>query len=376
MSFLWGVAIASHQNDGGAPASDWTAAEDAGRYPHVSGEGTRFREHLEADLDLLAHDLGGNALRLSIEWARVEPREGEWDPAEIAWLHRLFDAAEARGITVIATLHHFTSPRWLGGWEDPAAAAKFARYAAFVAAEFKGRIPYYLTLNEPSNLILGAYAGGMMPPFRKGVLAAVRAARVLHRAHALAYHAIHAADPAAKVSLTEFNGVLPLGPLPLLFSPGLLLARLFRDLPMDYVSLHYYGDVSFADMGAFPTRPDNFDTRPDHFRKALVAAWRQFKLPILIGENGLATRNHAPRRDGWDAERYLEAHVAAMREAMAQGVPVIGYLWWTLTDNYEWGTYDTRFGLYRVECQAGDFTRIPTPAVAAFRRLAKADEIG
>jgi beta-glucosidase len=50
-------------------------------------------------------------------------------------------------------------------------------------------------------------------------------------------------------------------------------------------------------------------------------------------------------------------------------VPVIGYLWWTLTDNYEWGTYDTRFGLYRVECQAGDYARIPTPAVETFRRL-------
>ena len=54
---------------------------------------------------------------------------------------------------------------------------------------------------------------------------------------------------------------------------------------------------------------------------------------------------------------------------MAQGVPVIGYLYWTLTDNYEWGTYHSRFGLYRVDCLDGDFTRRPTPTVEAYRRI-------
>jgi beta-glucosidase len=375
--FLWGVAIASHQNDGGAPASDWTAAEQAGVYPHRSGEGTRFRTLYEQDLDLIANDLGANALRTSIEWARIEPTPGVWDDAEVAYLHGLFAAARARGIRVIATLHHFTSPAWLhqgprpSGWEAWPTADLFARYARFIAREFRGEIDFYLTFNEPSNLLLGAYASGMLPPFRRGPLPLIRATRVMHHAHTLAYAAIHAEDPTAQVSLTEFSGVLPLWPRPLLFVPGQFLAWLLprKPLPLDFISLHYYGDVSFADMSAFPARPDRFDTRPDYFTRALISTWKAFKLPILIGENGLATRPGEPRRDGWTAPRYLVAHVEAMQAAMDAGVPILGYLWWTLTDNYEWGTFDTRFGLYRVECLKGDYTREPTPTVATYREI-------
>lgn len=374
--FLWGVAIASHQNEGGAPESDWTLAEQSGRYPHRSGEGTRFRDHMEADLDLVAKDLGGNALRLSAEWARVEPRPGEWDMAEVAYLHRVLDAARERGLAVILTLHHFTSPQWLHegpkpGWEDPRTAEAFERYAGFLAHELRGKVAYYLTLNEPTNLIAGAYVAGMMPPFRKSLLAAYRAVKVMRDAHERAYTAIHAADPDARVSLTEFSAVFPLGPLPpFMYTPMRYLAWLSRrPVSMDYVGLHYYGDVSFEHMGAFPTRPDHFYARPDYFRKVLVATWKTFQLPILVAENGLATRLQEPRNDGWDAPRYLEAHVKAMQDAMAEGVPVLGYLWWTLTDNYEWGTFDTRFGLYQVECLAGDYARVPKPVVATYRRL-------
>jgi beta-glucosidase/6-phospho-beta-glucosidase/beta-galactosidase len=80
-------------------------------------------------------------------------------------------------------------------------------------------------------------------------------------------------------------------------------------------------------------------------------------LPIWIVENGLCNRvrrgRSFDRLDGWDRPRYLREHVAAVLEAVDQGVPVAGYWHWSLVDNYEWGTYEPRFGLFGVDRDRG-----------------------
>ncbi|MEB3220720.1 MAG: family 1 glycosylhydrolase [Candidatus Sericytochromatia bacterium] len=385
---LWGVAIASHQNDGGAPASDWTVAEQAGRLPVSSGVGADFRRFWRDDLDRLRDELGANAFRFSVEWARVEPEPGRYDMAELAFLHDLLEGARERGLAVILTLHHFTSPQWLhgagrSGWEDPATAARFASYARFIAREFGAGVRYWLTFNEPSNLLVGGHLAGRMPPFRRSPLATAVAARTLVQAHELAYEAIHEERPGAMVSVSEFTGILRIGP-GIAWTPGQLMDPLRTrraDQPdettfkhLDFLGLHYYGDIPPLELMHFPLRFHRFTARPSGFGRILREAWDRYRLPILIGENGMATRNHEVRPDGWTSARYLEAHVAEVRQAMTAGVPILGYCWWTLTDNYEWGSFDNRFGLYRVECQTGDYTRHPTPAVAAFRRAVAGGE--
>jgi beta-glucosidase len=379
---LWGVAISSHQNDGGAPASDWTVAERAGRLPVASGVGSDFRRFWRDDLDRVRDELGGNAFRFSVEWARVEPAPGRYDLDELAFLHALLEGARDRGLAVVLTLHHFTSPQWLhggglSGWESPSTAELFARYARFIAREFGGGVRYWLTFNEPSNLLVGGHLAGRMPPFRRGPLAAAAAARVMVQAHEAAYEAIHEEQPGAQVSVSEFTGILGVGP-GITWAPGRLMDPLrtrtgsddeaLRFKHLDFLSLHYYGDIPPLELVHFPLRFHRFTARPSGFGRVLRDAWRRYKLPILIGENGMATRNHEPRPDGMTSDRYLESHIAEVRQVMAEGVPILGYCWWTLTDNYEWGSFDNRFGLYRVECQAGDFTRHATPGVAAFRR--------
>jgi beta-glucosidase len=383
--FLWGVAIASHQNDGGAPKSDWTQAEAQGRFPHRSGLGTNFREHYRQDLDLLAGALGANAFRLSIEWARLEPTPGQWDVEEVAHLHRVLGAARARGLTVVATLHHFTSPAWIhdgpapSGWESPRTVAAFARYARFVAKEYGREIDYYLTFNEPTNMLVGGYLAGVIPPFRKSPLAAYRATRGLVEAHERAYEAIHEEDAVARVSLSEYSLMLGTPLLPRAVLPTRIM-NAFRQrivgpdgrprlAHMDFVSLHYYGDLPLTETRVYPVRPYNFRVMPTHFSHIIKQVWAMYGLPVLIGENGMATCNHQPRADGWTPDRYMVSHVLAVQKAMKDGVPVLGYFWWTLTDNYEWGSFDPRFGLYRVECQSGDYTRHPTPAVETYRRI-------
>jgi len=76
---------------------------------------------------------------------------------------------------------------------------------------------------------------------------------------------------------------------------------------------------------------------------------------ILIAENGMAQRCSmdnslsAPRSDRLTRSDYLEAHLRELRRMLDEGVPLLGYLHWSLTDNYEWGSFTPRFGLFRVD---------------------------
>jgi len=103
-------------------------------------------------------------------------------------------------------------------------------------------------------------------------------------------------------------------------------------------------------------------------------------LPLWIVENGLCNRvrngRSYPRPDGWDRPRYLAEHVSAVVDAVAAGVPVTTYLHWSLVDNYEWGSYEPRFGIFGIDRNRGPrgFRWLDTDAdgkdsAAAYRRL-------
>ena len=80
-------------------------------------------------------------------------------------------------------------------------------------------------------------------------------------------------------------------------------------------------------------------------------------MPLWVVENGLATRVRRgrafPRTDGWDRPQYLRAHLAAVADALAQGSPVTAYLHWSLVDNYEWGSFEPRFGIFGMDRDRG-----------------------
>jgi beta-glucosidase/6-phospho-beta-glucosidase/beta-galactosidase len=90
-----------------------------------------------------------------------------------------------------------------------------------------------------------------------------------------------------------------------------------------------------------------------------MAAWCRAEsafhagLPLWVVENGMATQvvdgQSVPRQDGWDRPRYLREHLGAVAAAVAEGVPVTAYLHWSLVDNYEWGTYQPRLGLFGMD---------------------------
>lgn len=126
--FLWGAATSSHQVEGGNRWNDWGAAEQAGRLAHASGEACQHYERYEQDFDL-AQSWGHKAHRLSLEWSRIEPVEGTWNPEAIAHYRDVIRALRQRDLEPVVTLHHFTNPAWFirqGGWLRRDSVARFA----------------------------------------------------------------------------------------------------------------------------------------------------------------------------------------------------------------------------------------------------------
>jgi beta-glucosidase/6-phospho-beta-glucosidase/beta-galactosidase len=114
---------------------------------------------------------------------------------------------------------------------------------------------------------------------------------------------------------------------------------------------------------------------PEGFGWFLRAAG-DYGLPVLVAENGLASarrgETRAPRADGWTRGRYLRANLAALFQALAGGVPIMGYLHWSLADNYEWGSTVPRFGLHGYDHERGvleESDSLGEPAAAVYREI-------
>src|SRR5207302_846765 len=112
--FLFGASISAYQTEGGNSNSDWWWWEHIESTPsrEPSGDACDFYHRYREDIAMLA-SFGLNAFRFGIEWARIEPAEGEFSRAELAHYRRILDACHEHGVTPMVTFHHFTLPRWL-----------------------------------------------------------------------------------------------------------------------------------------------------------------------------------------------------------------------------------------------------------------------
>jgi len=208
--FLWGAATAAHQVEGGNANNDWWAWEQTpGHIKHGDKStiacdwwrGERYR----GDFDL-AQSFHQNAHRLSVEWSRIEPREGEWNADAFAFYRRVLSALLERGMTPLVTLHHFTNPLWLraqGAWETEAVVPLFGRFATRVAQELGDLCDFWITFNEPMVYTYTGYVNAKWPPGKSDFGLAMRVLTNVLRGHAVAYHAIHRVQPHARVGLAH-----------------------------------------------------------------------------------------------------------------------------------------------------------------------------
>jgi beta-glucosidase len=388
--FLFGSSTAAHQVEGGNVNNDWWQWEHTPGTTAVesSGDGIDSYHRYPEDFALLA-SLGHNAHRLSLEWSRIEPAPGEFSTAALDHYARVLDSLGEHGLTGFVTLHHFTLPRWLadqGSWLAPDAVQRFGGYVERVAARLGDRMPYACTINEPQIVALFGYLAGHHPPGRQNPALWRRVTRTLQRAHRTAVQALRTGrgSPRAGICL-QLPHLQPAragdhGCLALTAEMQREMAEVYLDDLVDepgdagdFVGVQYYsrmridpalpGGVADPPAGA-PVTQMNWEIHPDGLREALHTAARA-GLPLVVTENGIATEDDRQRVD------YLDAHLAAVRTALGDGLDVRGYLYWSSFDNFEWAEgYRPRFGLVGIDRENG-LRRQVRDSARAFERVAR-----
>lgn len=405
--FVWAVATSAFQIEGaarenGKGESIW---DRFCRVPGAIADGSNgdvacaHVHRLESDLDMIA-SLGVDAYRFSVSWPRVQPLgAGAWNAKGMAFYDRLVDGLLARGVQPYLTLNHWDLPQALqdqGGWPARDTVHRFVDYARGVQRHLGDRLTAITTHNEPWVIAVLGHEKGEFAPGLKSRKTANQVAHHLLLSHGLALQAMRADGARAKLGI-----VLNLGHTePATDTPADIEQARLDDLrgrcwyadplfkgrypqpvwdelgadvpdvqagdlahiatPMDYLGVNYYSRNVVSASGSFDKKTSGlaltdmgWEIYPRGLTGLLLTLHRDYILPpVYITENGGAFKD--PLTDGrvHDADRidYLQTHIAAVAEAMRQGVPVAGYMVWSLMDNFEWSSgYAKRFGIVHVD---------------------------
>lgn len=378
--FLWGTATAAHQIEGGNWNSDWWAWEHDPRSPcrEPSGDACDFLHRYQDDLALLAR-LGQRAFRFSIEWARVEPEEGEFSSVAFGLYRRVIEACERNGLTPIVTLHHFTSPRWFaarGGWERAENVPHFRRYAERVSRELGSAIPWLCTINEPNIVARIGWQAGIFPPGKRDDALREQVDQNFIAAHAAALEAFKSGPGAAKVGLclamTEYQAV---------DGGEERLARIRHqnhDIYLDavkadasdFIGVQTYTRARIAAEGVLGPEPGveltqmGYEYWPQALGATVREAWTGTGKPVLVTENGIGMEDDSRRI------AFISEALTSLHGAIADGANVLGYVHWSALDNFEWALgYEPKFGLIAVDRET--FARRPKPSAEFYAAICR-----
>jgi beta-glucosidase len=403
--FLWGVAAAGHQSEGDNTNSDTWFAEHVtpSVFREPSGKACNGYELWREDVDLAA-GMALTAYRFSVEWARVEPAEGEFSADAIAHYEAIVDRCLERGMAPVVTFNHFTSPHWFamqGSWLHPGAPARFARYCDRVMAAFGDRIALAVTMNEPNLARLLTWVA--IPDFvrdleratleaasKQAGVPAYRLSNVMvpEEMDAMA-DGMEAGHRAARQAIKARRPDLPVG-LSLavvddqvvgddssvrdrkraeVYERWLWLAREDDFLGVQNYERAYYDGTGEVDAEGRAFAGGLYSgVDPRSLAGAVHYAHEVSGIPVLVTEHGIATPDDVQR------VALIEKSLPVLLDAVEDGVPVLGYLHWSLMDNFEWiFGYEPRLGLHTVDRET--FARQPKPSAATYAGIAASGTI-
>ena len=431
-SFVWGVASAAYQIEGGYREdgkgdSIWDVMTHEPGKTQKGDTGDIACDHYhryEEDVDWMAK-LGVGGYRFSVSWSRVLP-DGIGMPNEkgLAFYDRLIDALLAHGIEPYLTLYHWDLPQKLferGGWLNPDAPDWFAQYAELIGKRFGDRVKYYITLNEPSNVLEGMKAGGGNAPglaySRHDRLTAIHH---LLLAHGKAVQTLRRVVPEAKIGFAPCSTVIcpadteaetvelarkryfslkkdDLCGNVTLFSDPIFLGQYppeyfeyYADIlpeiregdmelistPVDFCFQNIYSGETIGQNGKrikkhVPTNMLGWPICPEAMYWGPKFLYERYKKPIYITENGLPNADvisldgkvHDPQRVD-----FIARYTRELLRAGDDGVDIRGYFYWSVTDNLEWELgYGPRFGLIFVDFDTQE--RIPKDSFFYYRDM-------
>lgn len=390
--FLWGTATAAHQVEGNNVNSEVWVLEHVPKSPYAepSGDACDHYHRYRSDIALLA-ELGFTAYRFSIEWARIEPEEGEFSTAVLEHYRDMLRACQDHGLTPIVTFHHFTSPRWLmarGGWQDTKTPDRFARYCEHAAKYLGDLIGVACTINEANIASLLANQGFALPAKRLhkerwwsaaadalGVsprrlapflyATSPKAVKLVLRAHRLAVEAIKSTSHSFPVGIT-----LALQDIQPAEGGEKVAARMRKQINDvyleslqgdDFVGVQTYSRARFGPKGFVQPEKGaeltqmHYEFWPEALEAAIRDAVEKTRLPVIVTENGIGTEDDTRRIE------YIRRALKGVINCLKDGLDVRGYTYWSAFDNFEWSLgYGPTFGLVAVDRQSQKRTVKPS----------------
>lgn len=364
----------------------------------------------DGDLNLLK-ELGVNSYRFSIAWTRLLPDgTGRINEKGVEFYNKIIDGLLLRGIQPVVTLFHWDLPAKLqekGGWANKEIIGWFSEYARLCFERFGDRVKYWITMNEINVFTFRGYSLGVIPPCIRDYKMAVKCAHnavVAHGKVIRLYRELKqggkigaAIDIVPKTAATDgerdkyaadvcnatesyfFYDAIVKGKYPELAIKALKEKNYWPDdidlkeleiacERADFLGVNFYGTQAVVyregagrfDCEIVSANSENvaYNNRPcaeDFYRLLMkIKTETDGKMPIMITENGLGNNADTVGREeelNDDARiEYVEKHLTALKKAIDNGAEIIGYMYWSMFDNFEWNWgYDQRFGLVYID---------------------------
>tara|TARA_B100001996_G_scaffold5200_1_gene4385 strand:- start:417 stop:2261 length:1845 start_codon:yes stop_codon:yes gene_type:complete len=397
-NFMWGTATAAHQVEGNNTNNNWYRFEhqkDSNGKPRIhnndkSGLAADHWNRYKEDIGLM-NELGVKYYRFSIEWSKIEPKNGIFNEKALEHYRELCTTLIDSGLTPVVTLHHFTHPIWfedLGGFEKEENIKHYLEFSEFVFNKLSDLVPFWCTINEPAVYVSQGYFNGVFPPGKKDPVLAGQVMKNLLSAHVAVFRHLKTLPNGMNVQIGLVKNITQFDPLRRWHILDWYFSGILNDIftnntidllttgdfnfylpgmanisykntdaigAIDFIGLNYYsrwhvkGHLNTATPFTFETRPEDIQTDmpysiyPEGFYRAIQTISKLNK-PIIITENGIAD-NKDDRR-----ELFIERYLYALYKAIMDGYDIRGYFYWTLMDNFEWAEgYAMKFGLYEVD---------------------------
>jgi len=359
--FLFGSATAAHQIEGSNYNNDWYQWEKKpgnvidGSTSEVANDSWN---NWSKDLALLKATKQ-NAYRFSVEWSRIEPKEGVFDHKALNRYRTMLSNLRDNDIKSMVTIFHFTFPSWFakkGGIVSKKASFYFERYVELLAKELGELVDFWVVLNEPNVYLLKGYIHADWCPGEKNYLKMIRGWFHFIDCQKRAYKKIKSIVGGANVGIAMNIAVYRSATRNYLdkflawLTPKiahelfLLLVRKYCDF---FGINHYMKFILSFGRSARQVGETTSDFGWGINSESLYEVIREnshWGKPIYITENGVADADDKLRPD------FLKNAFEQIKKALKEGMPVKGYFHWTLMDNFEWAHgYSMKFGLYTVD---------------------------
>lgn len=382
--FIFGTSTAAAQIET-AFEHDWQGVKsrDGFVFDRTTDHELRFQE----DATIISSLAPG--YRMSLMWSRLQRKPfAMLDRTSVHEYHTFLTDLKAKGASIMMVLHHFTNPLWFaqtGGWEKESNIAAWVDFCKKVVDEFGQYVSSWNTFNEPNVYASYGWITGFFPPFKTNPYLAAKVVKHMSKAHDLVYDYIKCKFPQHLVGISHnavvfsFENVL-----------GWFPARLFDWWFMEYIPGHftkvdffgmsYYARLSHDPMPiTFIDTPekikalgkvhdDMWEYHPEGLRTCVDRYWKKYKKPIIITENGVCDSSDELRQQA------ILDYARIVHQAIADGIDIRGYYWWSAWDNFEWHLGPTyRFGLY--ECDIETKERRKRKSAEVYEKLAHGKEI-